>query len=59
MTTVGSFWGHQGLFETLADAPPPGSEPPPSVPVRRAPVQVMDGNYERLRGVCPWWDAQH
>jgi len=18
---------------------------------------VMDGNYERLKGVCPWWDA--
>ena len=59
MTTVGSFWGHQGLFETLADAPPSGSEPPPSIPARRAPLQVMDGNYERLRGVCPWWDAQH
>jgi hypothetical protein len=23
----------------------------------RAPVQVMEGNYERLKGVCPWWDA--
>jgi len=61
MTTVGSFWGHQGLFDSLADAPPPGAPPPPAMqtPVRRAPVQVMDGNYERLRGVCPWWDAQH
>jgi hypothetical protein len=26
--------------------------------MRRAPVQVIDGNYERLHGVCPWWDAQ-
>jgi hypothetical protein len=61
MTTVGSFWGHQGLFDSLADAPPPGGAPPP-IPnpgVRRAPLQVMDGNYERLRGACPWWDAQH
>lgn len=23
----------------------------------RMPVQVVDGNYERLSGVCPWWDA--
>ena len=23
----------------------------------RAPVQVIDGNYQPLRGVCPWWDA--
>ena len=23
----------------------------------RAPVQVMDGNYERMSGTCPWWDA--
>jgi hypothetical protein len=23
----------------------------------RAPVQVMDGNFERLKGICPWWDA--
>jgi 2,3-dihydroxybiphenyl 1,2-dioxygenase len=24
---------------------------------RRAPVQVMDGNYRRLGGACPWWDG--
>jgi 2,3-dihydroxybiphenyl 1,2-dioxygenase len=23
----------------------------------RAPVQVMEGNYSRLSGVCPWWEA--
>jgi hypothetical protein len=23
----------------------------------RAPVQVLEGNYRRLRGVCPWWDG--
>jgi catechol 2,3-dioxygenase-like lactoylglutathione lyase family enzyme len=22
----------------------------------RRPVQVLDGNYERMAGVCPWWD---
>ncbi|HVV42062.1 MAG TPA: VOC family protein [Nitrobacter sp.] len=24
---------------------------------RRAPVQVMDGNFTRLSGACPWWDG--
>jgi 2,3-dihydroxybiphenyl 1,2-dioxygenase len=63
MTTVGSYWGHQGLFESIGEMvgpPPPGHEPPPPMPappIRRAPVYVMDGNYERMRGVCPWWDA--
>jgi 2,3-dihydroxybiphenyl 1,2-dioxygenase len=23
----------------------------------RAPVQVMDGNYQLMRGTCPWWDG--
>jgi 2,3-dihydroxybiphenyl 1,2-dioxygenase len=23
----------------------------------RAPVQVMDGNYNVMAGVCPWWDG--
>jgi 2,3-dihydroxybiphenyl 1,2-dioxygenase len=23
----------------------------------RRPVNVIDGNYQRLEGVCPWWDA--
>jgi 2,3-dihydroxybiphenyl 1,2-dioxygenase len=64
MTTVASFWGHQGLFESIGQMvgpPPPGVEPPPPMlpqPIRRSPVQVLDGNFERMRGVCPWWDAQ-
>jgi 2,3-dihydroxybiphenyl 1,2-dioxygenase len=24
---------------------------------QRAPVQVLDGNYQRLDGACPWWNA--
>ncbi len=59
MTTVGSFWGHQGLFDTLGD-PPPGAPPPPplhSGPAQRAPLLVMEGNYERMSDVCPWWNA--
>jgi len=51
MTSVGSFWGHHGLFDALG-APPP--EPPET---RRAPVQVLEGNYHRMTGVCPWWDS--
>ena len=53
-----SFWGHKGLFDTLADGPPHGDgHHPPAPPARRAPLQVMDGNYERMQGVCPWWDG--
>jgi catechol 2,3-dioxygenase-like lactoylglutathione lyase family enzyme len=55
MSTGASFWGHEGLRQsTVGDAPPPAHLPPEG---RRAPLQVMDGNYERLKGVCPWWDA--
>ncbi len=55
MTGVGSFWGHHGLFDTLAgDGPAPVM---PTTQVRRAPLQVIDGNYQRMTGVCPWWDA--
>ena len=52
MKTVASFWGHQGLFDALG-GPPPMPEPD----VIRAPVQVMEGNYHRMTGVCPWWDS--
>jgi 2,3-dihydroxybiphenyl 1,2-dioxygenase len=52
--TLASYWGHKGLFEALGD----GDHPPPMRrPSERAPLQVMDGNYQRMRGVCPWWDA--
>lgn len=55
MSTLASFWGHEGLVQSvLGDAPPPAQLPPEG---RRAPLQVMEGNYERLSGVCPWWDA--
>jgi hypothetical protein len=23
----------------------------------RRPVQVIEGNYEVMAGVCPWWDS--
>ena len=58
MTSVGSFWGHQGLFDTLGDGPSHDHTPPPmpAGPTQRAPLQVMEGNYHRMTGVCPWWD---
>ena len=59
LTTIDSFWGHDGLFRGI------GGKDPPAVDLRpdardhplRAPLQVMDGNYERMSGVCPWWDS--
>jgi 2,3-dihydroxybiphenyl 1,2-dioxygenase len=58
LKSVGSFWGHQGLFESLGDGPPPPDHPPmPAPEPNHAPLQVIDGNYERMSGVCPWWDA--
>ena len=24
---------------------------------KREPLHVLDGNYRRMEGVCPWWDA--
>jgi hypothetical protein len=40
--------GPDDLLLMRLPAPPEG---------RRAPLQVMDGNYPRLSGVCPWWNA--
>jgi 2,3-dihydroxybiphenyl 1,2-dioxygenase len=51
--TLRSYWGHKGLFEAVGDDHPP----PLPLPTERAPLQVMDGNYHRMSGVCPWWNA--
>ena len=24
---------------------------------KRAPVQVMEGNFQLMAGTCPWWDG--
>ncbi len=57
--TVGpSLWGHDRLW-----LPVEQREQARAMRLRaaeageRAPVQVMEGNYRRLTGVCPWWDA--
>jgi 2,3-dihydroxybiphenyl 1,2-dioxygenase len=52
MTSVASFWGHKGLFEDIGASP----SAVPDVGTRRARVQVMEGNYQRMSGICPWWD---
>ena len=58
MNTLASFWGHDGLLRSVAgDGPPPAHLPPPPPEGRGAPLQVMEGNYAKMSGVCPWWDA--
>ncbi|MFO1061405.1 MAG: VOC family protein [Dongiaceae bacterium] len=57
--SVESFWGHDGLFRGVGgqDPPPADLRPGARDQTLRAPVQVIDGNYERMGGRCPWWDA--
>ena len=57
--TVGpSLWGHDRLW-----LPAEQREQARAMRLKaaqdghRAPLQVMDGNFQRMRGVCPWWDA--
>ena len=58
LKSVGSFWGHQGLFESLGDGPPPPDAPPmPAPDPNWAPLQVIDGNFQAMSGVCPWFDS--
>jgi hypothetical protein len=54
MNSVASFWGHHGLFDAMGPDGPPAMSAPDVI---RAPLQVMEGNYHRMSGVCPWWDA--
>jgi 2,3-dihydroxybiphenyl 1,2-dioxygenase len=58
LPSIASFWGHEGLFREIGGDPPPIDLRPDALKQSvRAPVQVIDGNYERLKGVCPWWDS--
>jgi len=54
MTSVASYWGHHGLFDGMG---PDGPPPMPPLKETHAPLQVIDGNYHRMSGVCPWWDS--
>src|SRR5262249_52209120 len=53
LKSAGSFGGHQGLFESIGKPPTPDAPPPPPMPApepNHAPLQVIDGNYERMSG---------
>jgi 2,3-dihydroxybiphenyl 1,2-dioxygenase len=53
-----SLWGHERVW-----LPPADREVARAMRMRaaaegrRAPVQVMDGNYKLMPGACPWWDG--
>src|SRR6202166_1304546 len=53
-----SLWGHERVW-----LPPADREVARERGMRaaasglRAPVQVMDGNYQLMPGTCPWWDG--
>jgi 2,3-dihydroxybiphenyl 1,2-dioxygenase len=52
-----SMWGHDRMW-----MPPEGRVEARKLRIAaaasglRKPVNVIDGNYERMAGVCPWWD---
>jgi len=53
-----SLWGHERVW-----LPPKDRETAREMRMRaaasglRAPVQVMEGNYRLMPGMCPWWDG--
>jgi len=57
VTTLASHWGHSGLLRAVGGEDPPPVDRRPGGQVVRAPVYVMEGNYEVTSGVCPWWDG--
>ena len=46
---------HAGCRRRSARKPRSSASSPPR-PGLRQPVQVIEGNYNRMPGVCPWWD---
>jgi 2,3-dihydroxybiphenyl 1,2-dioxygenase len=52
-----SMWGHDRMW-----MPPEGRAEARKLRIEaaasglRKPVNVIEGNYERMAGVCPWWD---
>jgi 2,3-dihydroxybiphenyl 1,2-dioxygenase len=58
MTDGPSLWGHERVW-----LPPKDREVAREMRMRaaaaglRAPVQVMEGNYQLMPGTCPWWDG--
>jgi 2,3-dihydroxybiphenyl 1,2-dioxygenase len=53
-----SLWGHERLWLPAADREIARQMRERAAAAGlRAPVQVMDGNYNLMTGTCPWWDA--
>jgi 2,3-dihydroxybiphenyl 1,2-dioxygenase len=58
LTAGPSLWGHERAWLPPADrALAREMRMRAAADGRRAPVQVIDGNYTRLSGTCPWWDG--
>jgi len=53
-----SMWGHDRVWLSKEDnAKARALRLKNAADGYRRPVQVMEGNYETMVGVCPWWDA--
>jgi 2,3-dihydroxybiphenyl 1,2-dioxygenase len=53
-----SLWGHERIWLSPADREVAREmRMRAAAEGRRAPVQVMNGNYRLMPGTCPWWDG--
>jgi 2,3-dihydroxybiphenyl 1,2-dioxygenase len=53
-----SLWGHERVWLPEKDREVArGMRLRAAASGLRAPVQVMEGNYQLMPGTCPWWDA--
>src|SRR5580698_9889755 len=53
-----SMWGHERVWLSEADrAKARALRLKNAEDGFRRPVQVIDGNYEVMAGICPWWDS--
>src|SRR5580704_14898080 len=53
-----SLWGHERVWLPPADRDVAREmRMRAAAEGRRAPVQVMEGNYRLMPGTCPWWDG--
>jgi 2,3-dihydroxybiphenyl 1,2-dioxygenase len=58
LTDGPSLWGHERVWLPPADRELARvMRMRAAADGRRAPVQVIDGNYKLLSGTCPWWDG--
>jgi 2,3-dihydroxybiphenyl 1,2-dioxygenase len=58
LTDGPSLWGHERIWLSPGDREIAREmRMRAAAEGRRAPVNVMDGNYKRLNGACPWWEG--